>query len=127
MKINTIYLLAREAEVGSLIECPVCNKFFSKMDKEQYFCCLDCQYRFLRLFIDEEHERKIKSLSIRYDLNGRKNVGDIIHCCVCGKEIVKTVANKRFCSSECKNRFHNITNTNRIIRLEYYKELNKLF
>lgn len=68
--------------------------------------------------------KKISKRQKQYLANKDAKVGDIIKCCVCGKEFVKRQYAQAFCSSHCKDVYWNAKNNDRHSDADYYRKYN---
>ena len=65
--------------------------------------------------------RKTLQRVVAYRNTERAEVGATIDCPTCDRRIVKTAYNKRFCSTSCKDRYHNFTDNRRRARMAIFQ------
>ena len=127
MTINFTFLRNKLTQTGSLIECPVCERWILKENHKQICCNLECEEKFYTDLFGKEFMDKRTDLLLHKDINKELPLNSYMFCAYCHKETIKVTANKLFCSNECRNKYHNATKLDRAIRIEYRKALEKLF
>ena len=51
-----LYKNNKEAKTGTIIECPVCNKEFKKVQYSQAFCCRKCKDKYHNIIDGDRHK-----------------------------------------------------------------------
>lgn len=70
---------------------------------------------------DKEHADRKRLMIFQYNENVQAELRTTIKCPYCKKSILKRTYNRRFCSTQCKDKYHNYTNSARLARAQAYK------
>lgn len=66
---------------------------------------------------DDMLELEIEAMRERYDTNEYAKCKTWIECAYCEKQIIKTTYHKKFCSTICKDKYWNVADDERHLRV----------